>query len=108
MRDMVNFTLKNAGYEVHEAEDGLKALELLKRQAVDVVLTDINMPNMDGVSLVKALRAQPQFKSTPILILTTEGGEDKKAAGREAGATGWIVKPFSPDKLVAVIKKVCP
>jgi two-component system chemotaxis response regulator CheY len=108
MRDMVNFTLKNAGFEVVEAEDGLKALEVVKTQAVDVVLTDINMPNMDGVSLVRALRAQAQFRSTPILILTTEGGDDKKAAGREAGATGWIVKPFSPDKLIAVINKVCP
>jgi two-component system chemotaxis response regulator CheY len=108
MRDMVNFTLKNAGFEVVEAEDGLKALEVVKTQTVDVVLTDINMPNMDGVSLVRALRAQAQFRSTPILILTTEGGDDKKAAGREAGATGWIVKPFSPDKLIAVINKVCP
>ncbi|ESQ92804.1 response regulator [Asticcacaulis benevestitus] len=108
MRDMVNFTLKNAGYEVIEAEDGLKALALAKAQSVDVILTDINMPNMDGISLVKELRAQPQYRSTPILILTTEGGDDKKAAGRAAGATGWIVKPFSPDKLIAVINKVCP
>jgi two-component system, chemotaxis family, chemotaxis protein CheY len=108
MRDMVHYTLKNAGFEVLEAEDGLKALALARTQTVDLVITDINMPNMDGVELVKALRAQPQFKSTPILILTTEGGEDKKAQGRDAGATGWIVKPFSPDKLIAVVNKVCP
>jgi len=108
MRDMVQFTLRNAGYEVIEAEDGVKALALAETTTIDVVLTDINMPNMDGVTLVRHLRAQPKFRSTPILILTTEGGEDKKQAGREAGATGWIVKPFSPDKLVAVINKVCP
>jgi len=108
MRDMVHFTLKNAGYDVLEAEDGEKGLAAAKSNLVDVVITDINMPNMDGVSLVRALRAQPQYKSTPILILTTEGGEDKKQAGREAGATGWIVKPFSPEKLIAVVNKVCP
>ncbi|EGF89980.1 response regulator [Asticcacaulis biprosthecium C19] len=108
MRDMVNFTLRNAGFEVFEAEDGVKALALAKTQSVDVVLTDINMPNMDGVTLVKELRALPQFRSTPILVLTTEGNEDKKMAGRAAGATGWIVKPFAPDKLIAVVNKVCP
>jgi len=108
MRDMVNFTLKNAGYDVVEAEDGLKALDVVKTTPVDLIITDINMPNMDGVTLVRQLRAQPQFRSTPILILTTEGGEDKKAAGRDAGATGWIVKPFAPDKLVSVVNKVCP
>lgn len=107
MRDMVNFTLKNAGFDVLEAEDGLKALSVINGQKVDCVITDINMPNMDGVSLVKALRAMPEFRSTPILILTTEGGEEKKAQGRAAGATGWIVKPFSPDKLIAVVNKVC-
>jgi two-component system chemotaxis response regulator CheY len=108
MRDMVNFTLKNAGYEVLEAEDGLNALSVVQGQKIDCVITDINMPNMDGISLVKALRAKPEFRSTPILILTTEGGEEKKAAGRAAGATGWIVKPFAPDKLIQVINKVCP
>ncbi|MFD1697264.1 response regulator [Roseibium aestuarii] len=108
MRDMVAFTLKGAGFEVLEAEDGMHALSVLKGQTVDVVITDINMPNMDGVTLVKELRAKPEFRSTPILILTTEGGEDKKASGRAAGATGWIVKPFAPDKLLAVVNKVCP
>ncbi len=108
MRDMVSFTLKGAGFEVVEAEDGVKALSVLERTNVDLVITDINMPNMDGVTLVKQLRAKPSHKSTPILILTTEGGEDKKAAGRAAGATGWIVKPFAPDKLLQVVTKVCP
>ncbi len=108
MRDMVAFTLKGAGFDVVEAEDGVKALALLGSTAVDAIITDINMPNMDGVTLVKQLRAQAKFKSTPILILTTEGGEDKKQAGKDAGATGWIVKPFAPDKLLQVINKVCP
>jgi two-component system, chemotaxis family, chemotaxis protein CheY len=110
MRDMVAFTLKGAGFDVMEAEDGAKALDLLTKTSVtvDAVITDINMPNMDGVTLVQHLRAQPKFKSTPILILTTEGGEDKKAQGRNAGATGWIVKPFAPEKLLQVVNKVCP
>jgi len=108
MRDMVSFTLKGAGFEVVEAEDGVKALSLLERTNVDLVITDINMPNMDGITLVKNLRARPANRSTPILILTTEGGEDKKTAGRAAGATGWIVKPFAPDKLLQVVSKVCP
>ncbi len=108
MRDMVSFTLKGAGFEVVEAEDGVKALALLAKTSVDAIITDVNMPNMDGVTLVKQLRAQAKFKSIPILMLTTEGGEDKKQAGRAAGATGWIVKPFAPDKLLQVVNKVCP
>ncbi len=105
---MVGFTLRNAGYEVLEAEDGVRALSVLSSASVDLIITDINMPNMDGVTLVKQLRAKPNFKSTPILILTTEGGESKKAEGRAAGATGWILKPFAPDKLLQVVNKVCP
>jgi len=108
MRDMVSFTLKGAGFEVLEAEDGVRALSVLNGASVDLIITDVNMPNMDGVTLVKQLRAKPNFKSTPILILTTEGGEDKKAEGRAAGATGWIVKPFAPEKLLQVVNKVCP
>jgi two-component system chemotaxis response regulator CheY len=108
MREMVGFTLKGAGYEVVEAEDGVRALAVLAGTKVDLVITDINMPNMDGITLVRQLRAKPNFMSTPILILTTEGGEDKKAAGRQAGATGWIVKPFAPEKLLQVVNKVCP
>ena len=107
MRDMVSFTLKSAGFDVVEAEDGAKALDVLARTAVDAIITDINMPNMDGVTLVRRLRAQQRFKATPILILTTEGGDDKKAQGRSAGATGWIMKPFVPEKLLQVLNK-CP
>lgn len=108
MRDMVSYTLKSAGFEVLEAEDGAKALAVLEKTPVDLVITDVNMPNMDGVTLVRRLRALSHFRATPILILTTEGGDDKKSQGRAAGATGWIVKPFAPDKLLKVISKVCP
>lgn len=108
MRDMVVFTLKGAGFEVLEASDGVQALSTLNGANVDLIITDINMPNMDGVALIKQLRAKPNFKSTPILILTTEGSDEKKAEGRAAGATGWIVKPFAPDKLLQVVNKVCP
>ncbi len=108
MRDMVGFTLRKAGFEVVEAEDGQKALEKLQQTTVDLVITDINMPNMDGITLVSRLRALGAFRSTPILILTTEGGEDKKAQGARGWCTGWIVKPFAPDKLLQVVNKVCP
>ena len=108
MRDMVSYTLKSAGFEVLEAEDGGAALAVLSSASVDLVITDINMPKMDGVTLVKELRGRPAYKATPVLILTTEGGDDKKAQGRAAGATGWIVKPFVPEKLLQVVNKVCP
>ena len=106
MRDMVSYTLKEAGYNVLEAEDGQQALSVLNGQRADVVITDLNMPNMDGISLIKELRAKPDYKATPILMLTTEADDTKKGAGREAGATGWIVKPFNPEKLLAVVNKV--
>jgi len=108
MRDMVSFALRGAGFEVVEAEDGEHALSVLAKTNVDLVITDINMPKMDGVTLVKKLRALSAHRSTPILVLTTEGGDEKKSAGRAAGATGWIVKPFSPEKLLQVVSKVCP
>ena len=108
MRDMVAFTLKGAGFEVTEAEDGQKALTLLRTATVDLTITDLNMPNMDGVTLIRNMRADPRHRSTPILMLTTESDPAKKADGRAAGATGWIVKPFVPDKLVEVARKVCP
>lgn len=108
MREMVGFTLKSAGYDVLEAEDGKAALHALSGQKVDAVITDLNMPNMNGFELIRALRANPAYKFTPILMLTTEGDDSKKQEGRAAGATGWIVKPFSPEKLVEVVKKVCP
>jgi two-component system chemotaxis response regulator CheY len=106
MRQMVSFTLKGAGFDVVDAIDGVDALSKAKSGKVDLVLTDVNMPNMDGISLIKELRALPGYKFTPILMLTTESGADKKSEGKSAGATGWIVKPFNPDQLLATIKKV--
>ncbi|MBP7132711.1 MAG: response regulator [Aquabacterium sp.] len=106
MRQMVSFTLKSAGYNVVEAVDGQDALEKAGGRSFDLVLTDQNMPRMDGISLTKKLRESPQFKTTPILILTTESSDQMKQAGRAAGATGWLVKPFDPNKLIEVIQKV--
>lgn len=106
MRQMVTFTLKNAGFDVTEAKDGQEALDIAKDAEFDVVISDVNMPVMDGITLIKNLRLLPQFKFTPILMLTTESGSDKKMEGKAAGATGWIVKPFNPDQLLAVIGKV--
>ncbi len=106
MRQMVAFTLKGAGYRVIEAADGQEAYEKAKATQVDLVLTDQNMPGMDGITLVKNLRALPSYDRTPILILTTESSDAMKAKGRAAGATGWLVKPFDPGKLLEVIGKV--
>ncbi|MBL4762584.1 MAG: response regulator [Gammaproteobacteria bacterium] len=106
MRQMVTFTLKNAGHDVTEAEDGVQALGIAKGKSFDLVITDVNMPNMDGITLIKELRALPAFKFTPMLMLTTESSGDKKTQGKAAGATGWIVKPFNPDQLIATVTKV--
>ena len=106
IRNMVAFTLKSAGYDVVEAVDGQDGLDKAKSKQVSLVLTDQNMPRMDGLTLVKNLRAMPQYKSAPILILTTESSDDMKAKGRAAGATGWLVKPFDPPRLLEVVKKV--
>jgi len=106
MRQMVFFTLTHAGYEVAEAADGVEGLDKAKSSRFNLVITDVNMPNMDGITLVKELRSIPSYKFTPILLLTTESGADKKKQGREAGATGWLVKPFDPDQLLNTIKKV--
>ncbi len=106
MRQMVSFTLKGAGHEVIEAVDGVDALTKAKGATPDVVLTDVNMPNMDGITLIKELRKLPAYKFTPMLMLTTESSGDKKAEGKSAGATGWLVKPFNPDQLLATIQKV--
>ena len=106
MRQMVSFTLKTAGFEVIEAVDGVDALAKAKDKQVDLVVSDVNMPNMDGIQLISELRSLPQYKFTPMLMLTTESGGDKKTAGKAAGATGWIVKPFNPDQLVKTVNKV--
>ena len=106
MREMVSFTLKSADYEVFESIDGVEALTFAKQNKVDLVVTDINMPNMDGIDLIKELRQLPDYKFIPILTLTTEAGQEMKQQGKIAGATGWIVKPFDPDNLLKTLKKV--
>ena len=106
IRQMVAFTLKSSGYEVVEAVDGMDGLEKAKSKTFNLILTDQNMPRMEGLALIKALRALPQYASTPMLMLTTESSDAMKAAGKQAGATGWLVKPFDPQKLIGVVKKV--
>ena len=106
MRQMVAVTLKAAGYEVVEAGDGDAALQLAKSKSFNLVLTDVNMPKMDGITLTRELRALPAYKFTPILTLTTESAADKKQEGKAAGATGWLVKPFNPEQLISTVKKV--
>ena len=106
MRQMVAFALRSAGWEVEEAEDGVVALEKAKNAKFNCVVADVNMPNMDGITLIRHLRQLPDYKFTPLLMLTTEAGMDKKQEGKAAGATGWIVKPFDPDQLIATIRKV--
>jgi len=106
MRQMVTFTLKGAGYDVIEAADGQEAFDKAKVDQVDLVLSDVNMPVMDGITLIKSLRGLDSYKFTPMLMLTTESAGDKKMEGKAAGATGWIVKPFNPDQLLSTIKKV--
>jgi two-component system chemotaxis response regulator CheY len=111
MRQMVAFTLTNAGFTVIEAEDGKDAVNKVKAvgdMKLDIVVTDLNMPEMDGIALIKELRKLTTFKFTPILMLTTEAATEKKKEGKEAGATGWIVKPFNPEVLLKTIAKVMP
>jgi len=106
MRDMLMLTLADAGFDVIQAVDGKEGVDLLERENVDVVITDINMPRMDGYEVVRQLRARPEHKTTPILVLTTESEVEKKNIARNAGATGWLVKPFDPERLVATVRKV--
>jgi two-component system chemotaxis response regulator CheY len=106
IRDMVSFTLKSAGYETVEAKDGQDGLNKAQIATFDLVISDVNMPNMDGIELCQELRKLPSFKFTPILMLTTESSGDMKTRGKAAGATGWLVKPFNPEKLLATIKRV--
>ncbi len=106
IRQLVSFTLQKEGYQTIEAVDGQDALAKLKARAVDMVITDLNMPNMDGIELIEALRSDAAFKFMPIVMLTTESAATKKEAGKQAGATGWIVKPFKPEQLIAVVKRL--
>ena len=106
MRDMLMLTLADAGFDVIQAVDGKEGVDLLEHETVDVVITDINMPRMDGYEVVRQLRARPEHKTTPILVLTTESEAEKKNMARAAGATGWLVKPFDPERLVATVRKV--
>lgn len=108
MRKMIRSALRSGSFDVVEAANGPDALSTLDRQQVDLIITDVNMPDMDGISLVRELRQRPRTKSTPILVLTTEATTEMKQAGRAAGATGWIVKPFNPQQLVQVVAKVLP
>lgn len=106
LRQMTSMVLSGAGYNVIEAVDGADALAKLNGMPVDMVLTDLNMPNMDGLELTRKLRSTAQYKFVPIVLLTTESHGEKKQEGKAAGATAWIVKPFDPDQLLAVVKKV--
>ncbi len=106
IRQMVCFTLRKAGYEVTEAVDGKDGLDKCGRQKFDLVITDLNMPNMDGIQMIAGIRKQPGYGFIPVLMLTTESQAEKKDQGRKAGATGWIVKPFNADQLVAVVQKL--
>lgn len=106
VRQMVSFTLQRAGYDVVEACDGRDALDKLAHKPAQMVIADLNMPRMDGLDLIRHLRREPQYRFVPIIMLTTENEGEKKLEGKVAGATGWIVKPFTPDQLVAVVGKV--
>jgi two-component system chemotaxis response regulator CheY len=106
MRQMVKATLLSAGYDVVEAADGQEALDYARENPVDLVITDVNMPRMDGITLVSELRSLPSYRLTPVLLLTTESSMDKKMEGKKAGATGWIVKPFNPAQLLATLARV--
>lgn len=106
IRRMISFTLRSAGHEVIEAADGMEALNQLRSRGVDLVISDINMPRMDGIELTRQLRALDRHKSTPILLLTTESDPAMKAKGKQAGATGWLVKPFQQDQLLGVVATI--
>ena len=106
MRQMVAFTMKEAGFNVLEGANGQEALHKVEGNRVELVITDLNMPVMDGITLIRQLRSNPVYKFTPILMLTTESQESKKQEGKAAGATGWVIKPFDPQKLLAVVTKV--
>lgn len=106
IRKSISFVLSQENYEVIEAVDGIDGLSKAKSEKIDLFITDINMPNMDGIQLIKELRAIPEYKFTPIIALTTENQDSKMQEGKQAGATGWIVKPFTSEKLISIIKKI--
>ncbi|MCV6638508.1 response regulator [Candidatus Albibeggiatoa sp. nov. NOAA] len=106
MRQMLAYTLTEASHEVMQADNGQAALRLAQSHSFDLVITDVNMPLLDGLSLVKELRALPNYRFKPILLLTTETDPQKKQIAKKSGATGWIIKPFNPDKLLMAVRKV--
>ena len=106
MRQLVRGTLAGAGYTLAQAADGIEALAYAKEHGADLVLTDVNMPRMDGITLITELRQLPNYRLVPMLMLTTESGQEKKMEGKRAGATGWIVKPFNPVQLLATLKRL--
>lgn len=106
MRQMVAFALNGGGFDVTEAEDGVVALGKARGERFAAVVTDVNMPNMDGIELIRQLRGLPDYRFTPLLMLTTESAAEKKQEGKAAGATGWLVKPFNPEQLLATVRKV--
>ena len=108
LRQVVSIALKGAGYDIVEACDGKDALTKLDGRKFNLIISDVNMPNMDGISLIKNVRLDAMHRAVPILILTTESDSAKKADGKAAGATGWLVKPFSPEKLIELVQRVCP
>jgi two-component system, chemotaxis family, chemotaxis protein CheY len=108
MREMVSFTLKTAGFEVLEGGNGEEGLAQADKRLMELVISDVNMPVMDGITFVQQLRTRAKYKFTPVLMLTTESQDAKKQAGKAAGATGWLVKPFNPEQLIKVIAKVLP
>ncbi|MDB6062991.1 MAG: response regulator [Verrucomicrobiaceae bacterium] len=108
IRQMVSFTLTTAGYQIDEAADGKQGLTKAQAGSYGLIFTDQNMPVMDGLTMIRSLRALPAYKTVPILMLTTESGDEMKSQGRAAGASGWLVKPFDPQKLLDVVKRVMP
>ena len=108
VRQVLHMTLEGAGYEVLSAVDGVDALKKLTTETVDMLVTDLNMPNIDGIDLIQQVRQKPGNRFMPIIMLTTESQPEKKSAGKTAGASGWITKPFRPEQLLAVVRMVCP
>lgn len=106
MRQVVRMALCSAGYEVIEAEDGRAALQKLNGKKIHLIISDVNMPNMDGISFVKEVKASPNYRFTPIIMLTTESQEEKKQQGKSAGAKAWVVKPFRPEQLLTAVSKL--